>query len=106
MFNESGNLDARAKEQFVIHMSESVDVHFTIAETTWICQEWAEIRAFPGESQHGATVSVLCDIHTALCAVSKPQLHTVLILVVLQTILGQCRRAGMLCARQLIAIAM
>ena len=46
MFNESENLDARAKEQFVIHMSESVDVHFTIAETTWICQEWAEIWAF------------------------------------------------------------
>ena len=63
---------------------------------------------FPGDSQRvGATVSVLCDNHTTLCSVSKLRLRTILthtirlLLVALQTILGQCRGAGMLCVRQL-----
>ena len=53
---------------------------------------------FQRESEHvGATVSVLCDIHTTFCAVSKLHLFSILtLLVVLQTILGQCQRAGML----------
>ena len=58
---------------------------------------------FPRDSQHvGTTVSVLCDIHTTLCAVPKHHVHTTLtLLVVLQTILGQSMRARMLRVRQL-----
>ena len=40
----------------------------------------------PRELRHlGATVSVLCDIHTALCAVSKLHRHTVTVKVIVST---------------------
>ena len=40
----------------------------------------------PKESQHvGATISVLCDIHTAICAVSKLHHHTVTVKVIVST---------------------
>ena len=49
-----------------------------------------------------AAASVRCDLQTMLFAVSKVRLHTILtLLVALQTILGQCQRAGMLCVHQL-----
>ena len=84
-------------------MNENMDVQFIISETTRICLGVGRNSRFPRESQRvGAAVSVLCDIHTTLCAVSKLHLHTILtFLVVVQTILGQCRRAGVLCVRQL-----
>ena len=94
------NFDARAKQQSIIKMNECTDVQLNISETTRTSQEWAETQA----SQHvGPTASVLCDIRTTRCAISKLHLHTTLtLLVVLRTSLGQCRHARMLCARQLI----
>ena len=60
-------------------MNENHDVQFSISGRTLILLGWAEIQAFQEcHNMLEATVSVLCDIHAPLCAVSKLHLHVTL----------------------------
>ena len=92
MLNQRLNFNARAKKQSVTNMNRHIDVQFRSGLQLGLSKESPNMLVLQ-------CLSMLYVIHTTLSAISKLRFHTTLtLLVALQTGLGQCRHAGLLCA--------